>query len=56
MDENLKKNIIAVLDTLNEIEVKGVENLQRLLGSIQHLRKLANGELGIYVQKDESES
>ena len=56
MDEKLKSHILAVLETLNGIEVKGVDNMQKLLGSMQHLQKLLNGELGIYVQKDDSES
>ncbi len=38
MEENLKK----LLNTLNQIEVKGEGNLNRLLGSIQFIQALIN--------------
>ncbi len=34
MNENLKSQLRAVLDTLNQIEVRGRENLDMLLGCI----------------------
>lgn len=56
MDEELKTNLEMLIETLNGIEVSGKGNLTRLLASIQYLEKLKNGELGLYVRKDEPES
>jgi len=51
MDKTLTMNIRAVIETLNVIEVKGKDNMERLLGSINHLEKIAAGEIGDYVLK-----
>ena len=56
MDEELKKNLDSLIEALNGIEVSGRMNMARLLASIQYVEKLRNGELGIYVRKDEPET
>ena len=43
MNENLKSQLRAVLDTLNQIEVRGKENLDMLLGCIITLDSLLTG-------------
>ena len=53
MDEKLVMNIQAVISALETIEIKGRKNMEALLGSIQHLEKIANGELGEFVLKSE---
>ena len=39
--EQLKNNLLAVARTLGEIEIKGKDNMNKLLGCIQHLESLA---------------
>lgn len=41
MDRNL---ILAILSNLNSIEVRGEENMNKLLGCIQALRRLLTEE------------
>lgn len=40
----IRDRIAAVLVTLGKIEVHGRDNLSRLLGCMQELEKLMNGE------------
>lgn len=56
MDELLKNHILAVTRALNDVEVRGKDNITKLLASIQHLESIANGELGNFVRKDDTES
>lgn len=56
MDETLKVHIVAAIQALEKIEVKGKENLKTLLAVIQHLDSLANGAFGNYIQEDKPES
>lgn len=56
MDEELKKKLEMVIETMNEIEVSGKTNLTRLLGSIQYLEKLKNGEMGVYIRENKTNS
>ena len=51
MDEKLKNHLLAIAKTLEEIDLRGKDNMTRLLASIQHLEKLANGEYGDYTLK-----
>lgn len=37
----MKSNLISVINTLNTIEIKGRENMNRMLGSIMLLEKVA---------------
>lgn len=37
--KQIKTNLISVINTLNTVEVKGRENMNRLLGSIMLLEK-----------------
>lgn len=39
--EQIKANLISVINTLNTIEIKGRENMNRMLGSIMLLEKIA---------------
>lgn len=39
--DQIKSSIMAVINTLNTVEVKGRDNMNRLLGSIVTLEKLA---------------
>lgn len=39
--EQMKANLISVVNTLNTIEIKGRENMNRMLGSIMLLEKIA---------------
>lgn len=55
MDKELVINIQAVISALEEVEVKGKENMEKLLGSIQHLEKIANGQLGNYILVTEAD-
>lgn len=41
--EQMKNNLISVINTLNTIEIKGRENMNRLLGSIILLEKVVEG-------------
>lgn len=52
MDEELKNHLEIVIETMNGIEVSGKTNLTRLLGSIQYLEKLKNGEMGIFIREN----
>lgn len=54
MDKTLALNIRAVIEALNAIEVKGKDNMERLLSSINHLEKIAAGGIGDYVLKSET--
>ena len=36
----MKQKIALIINTLNQIEVKGSDNLDKLLGSIQALEKM----------------
>ena len=49
MDEKLVINLQAVISALEDVEIKGKNNMEKLLGSINHLTKIINGELGTYV-------
>lgn len=40
--EQMKANLISVINTLNTIEIKGRENMNRMLGSIMLLEKIAH--------------
>lgn len=40
---NIRQQIITILNTLNLIDVKGRDNMDRLLGSIIALERLLNG-------------
>lgn len=51
MDENLVINLRAVVAALEDVEVKGKNNMEKLLASINHLTKIINGEIGSYVLK-----
>jgi len=54
MDKTLVMNIRAIIEALNEVEVKGKHNMEALLGSIHHLEKIINGEFGEFVLKTDS--
>jgi hypothetical protein len=55
MDRTLVMNIRAVIEALNNVEVKGKDNMEHLLGSINHLEKIANGEIGEFILKSEND-
>lgn len=38
--EQMKINLVSIINTLNTIEIKGRENLNRMLGSIMLLEKM----------------
>lgn len=44
MSESNKRTIFSVINTLDQIEVKGEDNLDMLLASIRVLKALAKGE------------
>lgn len=54
MDTELRSNLLAAINTLEKVEVKGKDNLSALLGTINHLEKIVNGGFGDY-QKVQSE-
>lgn len=37
--------LFAVIDTLNKVDVHGEDNLDKMLGCIQTLKKIANDEV-----------
>ena len=39
--EQIKNNLVSIINTLNTIEIKGRENMNRMLGSIMLLEKIA---------------
>lgn len=38
--EQIKSNLVSIINTLNTIEIKGRENMNRMLGSIVLLEKV----------------
>lgn len=42
-NEQTKANLISVINTLNSIEIRGRENMNRMLGSIILLEKVVEG-------------
>lgn len=56
MDEKLKDHLLAIVRTLDDVEVRGKNNMAKILASIQLLESIANGKFGNYVIDDKSES
>lgn len=54
MEERLRNHLLAVSHTLGEIDIRGKDNMTKMLASIRLLESIADGELGEYVLKDES--
>lgn len=44
MNEEAKKIIVAVLNTLDKIEIRGENNLDMMLGCIRALKSIKDGE------------
>lgn len=55
MDSDLRNHLLAIAKTLEEIDLRGKDNMTKLLASIQHLEKLANGEYGDFIHKSGGE-
>ena len=56
MDEKLKNHLLAIAKTLEEIDLRGKDNMTKLLASIHHLESIAGGEYGNYIlEKNDGE-
>lgn len=55
MKKTLSMHLRAVMEALDAVEVRGRDNMEKLLGSIQYLEKIANGEFGDFSGNNSAE-